>query len=630
VLALVGSEVKLMAVAKCPFTKMSNGLTLFMSNACPYLRSQAPKLQGNPNLIRSLHQPAMKEMFVETCPFAHTLMADAGEDGPPVCPMRRGRAAALPAVEGLKRPAWGAGHLHPDAKVAAPAEHGAGPYCPKCVHLVDAKERRANPARPALPRYSFEGVAARRKTSGYSYEAQVNKTLGELKESGQYRVFRHLKRERGNFPRAAGSLEDLERGARDTAGAATVAEAEAEQAAAAKDSYTVWCSNDYLGMGQHPKVLEAMHQALEESGAGSGGTRNIAGSHPYHQQLEEELALLHEKEAALIYGSCYVANDSTLQAIAKVLPGVIFFSDAGNHASIIAGIRNSRAEKHIFRHNDTAHLEELLRQADPAAPKVIVFESVYSMEGTIGPIGEICDLADRYNCLTFLDEVHAVGLYGEHGGGITDRDGIADRVDMISGTFGKAFGVYGGYVVGRSNLLDAIRSVSAGFIFTTSLPPAIAAGAAASVAHLRCSNVERGQHEERVDYTRALLTAAGLPVVDTPSHIIPVHIGDAVRCKLISDLLLSRYKIYIQPINYPTVPVGQERFRLTPSPCHTVEMIHELVEALVDIWDELGISRESPCLDGLVSPAATHRDMRSPDVASVTHPAGFQAVLQES
>ena len=397
-----------------------------------------------------------------------------------------------------------------------------------------------------------------------------------MKEENRYRVFRHLNRERGNFPVARGKLEDLSN---------------------EEENYVVWCSNDYLGMGQHPKVLGAMHKAIDDVGAGSGGTRNIAGSHVYHSELEREVSDLHGTESALVFGSCYIANQTTLETLGKLLPGCVFFSDAQNHASMIAGIRSSGCEKKVFRHNDVDHLEELLKQADPQTPKVIVFESVYSMEGSIAPIEKICDLAEKYGCLTFLDEVHAVGLYGKRGGGITDQEGLASRVDMISGTFGKAYGVYGGYVAGPRSLMDTIRSMSPGFIFTTSLPPPVVAGARASVAHLKESGVERGTHRARVQLTKQLLRRVGLPLVETPSHIIPVRVGDAKRCKEISDRLLQEYNIYIQPINFPTVPIGQELFRLTPSPNHSPDIIVKLVYALVEIWDDLGLPREVEVLE---------------------------------
>ena len=394
--------------------------------------------------------------------------------------------------------------------------------------------------------------------------------VDNLKKDNRYRVFRHLNRVKGNYPVARGVIEDIN---------------------PSEENYTMWCSNDYLGMGQHPKVTSAMHDAIDQSGAGSGGTRNIAGSHVYHLELENELKDLHNKEAALIYGSCYIANESTLESLGKMLPDCIIFSDEQNHASMIAGIRHSRCEKKIFRHNDMNHLRELLEETDRSRPKIIAFESVYSMEGSIAPIDEICDLAQEFGCLTFLDEVHAVGLYGDRGGGITDRDKNVDRVDIISGTFGKAFGAYGGYVVGSTALMDVIRSESPGFIFTTSLPPAVVAGARASVAHLKESNLERSKHQQRVKMTKELLRTVGLPLIETPSHIIPVRVGDAKLCKKISDILLKEYNIYIQPINFPTVPIGQEMFRLTPSPDHTPEMIFELIHSLVDIWDRLELPR---------------------------------------
>ncbi len=392
------------------------------------------------------------------------------------------------------------------------------------------------------------------------YESRFRQHLEALHAEGRYRIFADLKRRCGAYPTAdhfaEGSIRDV----------------------------TVWCSNDYLGMSQHPVVREAMHQAIDEVGAGSGGTRNIAGTTHYHVELEAELADLHRKEAALLFTSAYIANDSTLATLKRLMPGLVVFSDEKNHASMIEGIRRGGAEKHIFRHNDMAHLEELLKRAPASVPKLIVFESVYSMDGNIAPVAAIVELAEKYGALTYLDEVHAVGLYGKRGGGIAERDGMMDRIDIINGTLAKGFGVMGGYIAGSAACCDAIRSFAPGFIFTTSLAPALAAGALASIRHLKRSEIERARLRERVGKVKSLMSEARLPVMENPSHIVPVMVGDPVHCKAVTDTLLAQYRIYVQPINYPTVPRGTERMRFTPSPVHTDAAISALIGALTELW----------------------------------------------
>jgi 5-aminolevulinate synthase len=401
----------------------------------------------------------------------------------------------------------------------------------------------------------------------FAYGQTFKDALASVKNEGRYRVFTDIVRRRGDFPLADHHTENGVR------------------------PITVWCSNDYLGMAQHPKVLAAMHDALENAGAGSGGTRNISGTTHHHVELERELADLHGKDSALVFTSGFVSNDATLSTLAKILPGCIFYSDELNHASIIEGMRRSGAEKRVHHHGDLDHLEELLRNSDPHAPKVICFESVFSMEGDFGRIGAICDLAEKYGALTYLDEVHGVGLYGPRGGGVAERDGVMHRVDIIEGTLAKAFGVMGGYITGNGTLIDCIRSYSPGFIFTTSLPPALAAGALASVRHLKSSTFERERLQDRAARVKRLATVAGLPLIDSPSHIVPILVGDAALCKSVSDELLYQHGVYVQPINYPTVPRGTERLRLTPTPQHTDAMIDELIMALDTVWTAKRIRR---------------------------------------
>jgi 5-aminolevulinate synthase len=401
------------------------------------------------------------------------------------------------------------------------------------------------------------------------YEGRFREHLEALHAEGRYRVFADLKRRCGAFPTANHFAED---GTRDV---------------------TVWCSNDYLGMSQHPIVRNAMHEAIEEVGAGSGGTRNISGTTHYHVELEAELADLHGKESALLFTSAYIANDATLSTLARLIPGLLVFSDEKNHASMIEGIRHGRCEKHIFRHNDVEHLADLLKRAPLSTPKIIVFESVYSMDGHISPVAAICDLAEKYNALTYLDEVHAVGMYGPRGGGIAEREGVMHRIDIVNGTLAKGFGVMGGYIAASRACCDAIRSYAPGFIFTTSLAPAIAAGALASIRHLKRSQLERARHQERARTLRRLMTDARLPHMPNPSHIVPVMVGDPVHCKAVTDTLLREYRIYVQPINYPTVPRGTERMRFTPSPVHTDALMEELIGALKQLWSACPVANGS-------------------------------------
>jgi len=405
-----------------------------------------------------------------------------------------------------------------------------------------------------------------------NYDVFFANALARLKDERRYRIFADLERQAGRFPRA---IWHSPQGPRDV---------------------IVWCSNDYLGMGQHPKVVGAMVETATRVGTGAGGTRNIAGTNHPLVELERELADLHRKEAALVFTSGYISNETGISTIAKLMPDCLILSDAFNHNSMIEGVRQSKSEKQIFRHNDMAHLEELLKAAGPQRPKLIVFETLYSMDGDVAPINRICDLAERYGAMTYADEVHAVGMYGPRGGGQAEQQGAMARVDVLEGTLAKAFGCLGGYIAGRAALIDAVRSYAPGFIFTTALPPAICAAASAAIRHLKASSFERERHQERAGRVKAVLNAAGLPVMTNDTHIVPVFVGDPEKCKAATDLLLAEHGIYIQPINYPTVPRGTERLRITPTPYHDDALIDALAEALVDVWERLGLPRKDRAL----------------------------------
>lgn len=414
-----------------------------------------------------------------------------------------------------------------------------------------------------------EDIAISERTrSLFDYKAAFNSSVEQVRSEGRYRVFADLKRVRGQFPLAVRRRDD-----------------------GSQQDVVIWCSNDYLGMGQHPVVLDAMHHEIDDVGAGAGGTRNISGTTRSAVDLEAELADWHQKEAALLFTSGYVGNEATLSTLQKILPGLITFSDSLNHASMIAGIRHGGGERHVFMHNDLAHLEALLAAAPVDAPKLVAFESVYSMDGDIADLAGTVALAKKYGALTYLDEVHAVGLYGETGAGVAERDGVLDQIDIIECTLGKAIGVMGGYIAADAMIIDAVRSWASGFIFTTSLPPALTAGALASVRHLKAHPELRVQHQERAATLKARFTAAGIPVMDSESHIVPVHVGDPIHCKMISDMLLDEYGVYVQPINYPTVPKGTERLRFTPSPNHTDAMMDHLVQAMDKLFAHCNVAR---------------------------------------
>ncbi|MNK09654.1 5-aminolevulinate synthase [compost metagenome] len=426
---------------------------------------------------------------------------------------------------------------------------------------MDNAERRAQ--------LGAESCISERTSALFDYKSAFQNSVEQVRSEGRYRVFADLKRVRGQFPQAVRRRDD-----------------------GSEQNVVVWCSNDYLGMGQHPLVLDAMKAEIDAVGAGAGGTRNISGTTRSAVDLEAELASWHQKEAALLFTSGYVANEATLATLQKILPGLIIFSDALNHASMIEGIRHGGGPRHIFRHNDLEHLEELLAAAPLAAPKLVAFESVYSMDGDIADIAGTIALAKKYGAMTYLDEVHAVGLYGATGAGVAERDGLLDGIDIVECTLGKAIGVMGGYIAADAVIVDAVRSWASGFIFTTSLPPALTAGALASVRHLKAHSELRDAHQERAETLKRRLTQAGIPVLPSVSHIVPVHVGNPVHCKLISDMLLEDFGIYVQPINYPTVPKGTERLRFTPSPNHDDGMIDQLVDAMDKLWSHCNVARQ--------------------------------------
>ncbi|MDH2328717.1 5-aminolevulinate synthase [Cereibacter sp. SYSU M97828] len=400
------------------------------------------------------------------------------------------------------------------------------------------------------------------------YDQALDTALNRLHEEGRYRTFIDIERRKGAYPHAVWKRPD-----------------------GSERDITVWCGNDYLGMGQHPVVLAAMHEALDATGAGSGGTRNISGTTLYHKRLEAEIADLHGKEAALVFTSAYIANDATLSTLPQLFHDLVIVSDELNHASMIQGIKRGRCEKIIFRHNDTAHLREILAGIEKGRPILIAFESIYSMDGDFGPIREICDLADEFGALTYLDEVHAVGMYGPRGAGVAERDGLMGRIDIINGTLGKAYGVFGGYIAASAKMCDAVRSYAPGFIFTTSIPPAVAAGAAASIRHLKTDQVLREAHQTQARILKMRLKGLGLPIIDHGSHIVPVHVGNPIHCKMLSDMLLDQFGIYVQPINFPTVPRGTERLRFTPSPVHGPKEVDALVRAMDSLWGHCALNR---------------------------------------
>eukprot|EP00808_Paulinella_micropora_P006828 g61613.t1 len=503
----------------------------------------------------------------EHCPFLRTVKTTTG-------PLIQSKDTNLPLNEASATTSSVERTSFPTARHSTVAAVNVKYDLPRQDVDLEGFFSRSSPSRPsraATPVKENVRKAVETVEGNKPYDT-LHQRLDKLKKDGNYRQFWDIERQHGNFPKAFRHIQGSE----------------------APQEVTVWCNNDYLGMGQHPMVTGAMKAAIDRSGAGCGGTRNISGTTKFHSDLEMELADLHGKEAALVCTSGYVANDASITALVSLLPGCHIFSDSLNHASLIEGIRRSRATKHIFKHNNLAHLEEQLRSAPPDVPKLVIFESVYSMDGDIAPIKEICDLCDKYGALSFIDEVHAVGLYGERGGGVCQERGLEHRLDVISGTLAKGFGVFGGYIAGRRVLVDAVRSFASGFIFTSSFPPAVAAGALASVRYLKISKSEREAHQERSGTLKRLLRENNLPLIMSESHIVPLMVGDPVMCKAASDMLLDKYDIYVQPINYPTVPKGTERLRFTPGPLHNDELMKHLIESLQAVWEELDIPRTHP------------------------------------
>lgn len=554
-----------MSATKTCATACTNVARAIVPGRCPFMNAA----QNLPTAVI----PALFQKFRGNCPFLQSVHADLNKSAEfnandsavqlneSQCPFSRAMSKSLQEanIASIENKIESMA-AQKTAEITSPTSASAETV------TVETVVKKAESAKP--------GVFNPSLSAKHNAEVVLSQRMGQLKNEGRYRVFFDIERQAGSFPKAY-----------------------KHSPGCAPKEVTVWCNNDYLSMGQHPEVLTAMRTAIEKSGSGAGGTRNISGTTHYHTALERELAEVHGMESALVFTSGYVANDAAISTIASLLPGCVILSDSLNHASLIEGIRHSKCPKHVFKHNDLAHLEELLRKIDPSAPKLIVFESVYSMDGDIAPIKEICDLAEKYGALTYIDEVHAVGLYGERGGGVAQLRGQEHRLDFISGTLAKAYGVFGGYVAGSALMIDTIRSFAPGFIFTSSIPPSVAAAAHASVRYLKTSQKERANHQERAAYLKRLLSEADLPVLMSESHIVPLVIGDPRLCKRASDLLLEKYNIYAQPINYPTVPRGTERLRFTPTPAHTDEMMHHLRDSLQAVWEEIGIPRVFEKLD---------------------------------
>eukprot|EP01134_Creolimax_fragrantissima_P004630 CFRG4630T1 len=526
---------------------------------CPFMNRTGTAIPSNPQALMSMVSrcPIMHKATLASASAEPTVSID--EELKPLVFNAEEKKLAHEAYSNLKRE-------HPD-QIQPLAE---------CPVMSEQKAKLQNEA--LLRQNNGQADAIQ---PAFDYEGFFEKKIEQKKDDDSYRVFNNINRLARKFPHAEGkNLEDI----------------------------TVWCANDYLGMSRHPVVVDTMRDVLLKHGAGSGGTRNISGNTRFHHELEHELADLHRKDAALVFTSCYVANDTTLQTLAKTLPNCVILSDEQNHASMIAGVVNSRAEKIIFKHNDPVDLERKLAALDPMRPKIVAFESVYSMSGAIAPIEEICDVSHKYGALTFIDEVHAVGMYGHRGAGVGEQlgDHVMDKFDIVTGTLGKAYGVIGGYIAGSARLVDTVRSYGSGFIFTTSIPPAVAAGASASVKYLKNSQLERNGQRQHVRELKTRLNELGVPMVESPGHIVPIWVGNAKTCRSISDQLLAKHNIYVQSINYPTVPVGHERLRVTPTPAHTTELLDKFSEALLDVWNDNGLSYLEPnsqtCTRSMINP----------------------------